>query len=1503
MYIRNLFKYGIFFVMTAIAWPAWSQVDLSMDVISPNPLTVVADGSPANMIFRVQDVGPTASSDATVMINIDPSLIPFDIGSVNPPGNWTCNTTTLTIDCSSNGPVPAGSVFDFTIDITAPQSPMFIPGAVTAIVGDTAGTDINSANDQVSVGVDAQPAGSQVDLNMNKTLSPGSSATVMPGDVIRFDLTVNNPTTTSATAILMVDHIDLANLVFVPSQSSPECFYSTPDVLCNLSFLAANDSHTFTVAGQVPLSQTPGTQQNDAGVSASEPDPNTVDNFSGIGFNVIAPADISVVKTINGGFTEFQLGDVVDYEIAISNTESTTSGPSGLVVQDVLPPEVTFNSLNVVGSNFFCNHNAGVVSCSNTAPFPALATDTVHVFVQVTSGADGTAVDNAAELTVPQGDPNPTNDFSVASFDIIGGAADPEIRVSKTITGNLTEAVPGELVEYVVLVKNETAATAADTVNLTDTLPPEVSLVSFTPVGPNFTCTFTAPTLLCSAGTLPNTTADDGVKILVEVIGTSGNQVNNTASSDFVDTNTVNNSDSVSFTIVDPVEIADLSLTHSSDGATFQVGDVLTFTTEVINPPDATGEPSDVSIQHTLPAQTAFINAELQGAVGGWNCQHDGSSAGGVVSCSSNGNALPVNSHVVVRVSAEAVAEATSVSSDAVVFSELDNNPDNNADKVDVSIIAQGQDVVDLGLIKQASSAAVQTGDSLQYLLTVQNLGTVTVEAFTLTDNLPDGVLFQGFSGSGWSCSGDTSLSCDFAGTLSPDQSTVLTLDVLAPEVPGVIENTAAVDFLDDAVPGNNSDSVAVEVTAVDPGEAMADLSISKSATQDAVQSGQTLSWIIQVENLGPDAASGVQITDALPAGFEFSMAQGDQGDVQCNNNADTLLCQINALAVHETRQVTVAGTVTALPGTLENTAQVSSASTDNVAENNESKAQVAVLAVSDQVSDVSVRVLGEIDSTQQGSVVDFTVQSRNTGPDPAINAQLKVQLDGLIENVQLLETGGWQCNNANSTLMCQWPTALLVDQTVNLKLRVLTQQVVQQSQNLSIHAEITSANADPNPGNNSDSKGTVISATPGAEEIRQLLDEALGSAGTAQARRAIRNVSSYCARSFFTALEGICGRLIEEARNGNGQLVRRVMKELTPSQVIAQSSSATEIINTQFANITSRLAELRGGAAGFSMNGLSAQYGDQHLPLNLLAYMADGENAQAVDVNNDFISPWGFFINGTISMGDRDATGRELGFDFDTYGLTAGVDYRLSDRKVLGMALGYARFDSTIEDEAKLESSGVTLTGYGSFYFNDNFYMDARISYVRPDFDQKRRIEFEIGDDVINRTAVGNTRADQYTAAMSFGYHFYKNSWNITPNASIRYVRTNIDGFNETGAGAFGFEFYDQEIESLLFSAGLRVSRAISLDNGVITPQFDFDYSHEAKNDSGFIEARFLAAPEDEIFLIETDSPDRTYGSAGLGFVYISANGRQFYMNYRSTIGLEGFSQGTINLGGRIEF
>jgi uncharacterized repeat protein (TIGR01451 family) len=56
--------------------------------------------------------------------------------------------------------------------------------------------------------------------------------------------------------------------------------------------------------------------------------------------------------------------------------------------------------------------------------------------------------------------------------------------------------------------------------------------------------------------------------------------------------------------------------------------------------------------------------------------------------------------------------------------------------------------------------------------------------------------------------------------------------------------------------------------TAAPPGST--DLAITKTDSPDPVNVGSTLTYTIQVQNLGPNAATGVAVTDQLPKGVDF---------------------------------------------------------------------------------------------------------------------------------------------------------------------------------------------------------------------------------------------------------------------------------------------------------------------------------------------------------------------------------------------------------------------------------------------------------------------------------------------------------------------------------------------------------------------------------------------------------------------------------------------------------
>jgi uncharacterized repeat protein (TIGR01451 family) len=115
-----------------------------------------------------------------------------------------------------------------------------------------------------------------------------------------------------------------------------------------------------------------------------------------------------------------------------------------------------------------------------------------------------------------------------------------------------------------------------------------------------------------------------------------------------------------------------------------------------------------------------------------------------------------------------------------------------------------------------------------------------------------------------------------------------------------------------------------------------ADVSIVKTAPS-TIKSGFHITYTLTVKNNGPSSADNVMVSDTLPAGLGTPSAKTTKGS--CSVSSSTVTCSLGSLAKDETQTVTIVAQVTAMHGTLSNTATVSSSTSDPVTSNNSSTA------------------------------------------------------------------------------------------------------------------------------------------------------------------------------------------------------------------------------------------------------------------------------------------------------------------------------------------------------------------------------------------------------------------------------------------------------------------------------------------------------------------------------------------------------------------------------------
>jgi uncharacterized repeat protein (TIGR01451 family) len=121
------------------------------------------------------------------------------------------------------------------------------------------------------------------------------------------------------------------------------------------------------------------------------------------------------------------------------------------------------------------------------------------------------------------------------------------------------------------------------------------------------------------------------------------------------------------------------------------------------------------------------------------------------------------------------------------------------------------------------------------------------------------------------------------------------------------------------------------------------DLSISKTTSASFAVGGSPISYTINVSNLSASPASAVSVNDTLPTGANFVSASGTGWS--CGIVSTLVTCTMPTLAPGAAAPITltiVAPTVSS-PGTLSNTATVSSAGVDPVPGNNSSTSSVPI--------------------------------------------------------------------------------------------------------------------------------------------------------------------------------------------------------------------------------------------------------------------------------------------------------------------------------------------------------------------------------------------------------------------------------------------------------------------------------------------------------------------------------------------------------------------------------
>lgn len=382
---------------------------------------------------------------------------------------------------------------------------------------------------------------------------------------------------------------------------------------------------------------------------------------------------------------------------------------------------------------------------------------------------------------------------------------------------------------------------------------------------------------------------------------------------------------------------------------------------------------------------------------------------------------------------------------------------------------------------------------------------------------------------------------------------------------------------------------------------------------------------------------------------------------------------------------------------------------------------------------------------------------------------------------------------------------------------------------------------------------------------------------------------------------QGVAGQEFQERCNalvGGSQeapdQVRNALQRVSPEQIISQGTESTKAVrNMQF----NRLFALRTGAPGLLTYNMEGQ------PTAVSWSPGHGTGGAASADGSDMWSRLGIFINGLGGFGDVDSTFNQLGFDFESSGVVAGVDYRFTDNFILGLAFNYLNTDTDFDREGgELDSDSYSGSIYGTFYATNSFHLDWVATYGEINYDSIRNISYAVPGDVVNTQSTSSPDGDQFSAAISAGYDFSLNALTISPYVRGEYINLEVNSFNEQDPLGWGVRYSDQDIESVTTVVGTQIAYAISTQHGVVQPFIRGEWFHEFEDDSRNISTTFVQDPTRERFNIVTEGPDRNFYTFGVGVSGTFAKGVSAFFNYDVLLDREDVSSHMFMIGARME-
>ena len=381
-----------------------------------------------------------------------------------------------------------------------------------------------------------------------------------------------------------------------------------------------------------------------------------------------------------------------------------------------------------------------------------------------------------------------------------------------------------------------------------------------------------------------------------------------------------------------------------------------------------------------------------------------------------------------------------------------------------------------------------------------------------------------------------------------------------------------------------------------------------------------------------------------------------------------------------------------------------------------------------------------------------------------------------------------------------------------------------------------------------------------------------------------------------------------QQGLTGNATFALKVIGRPDPSRdpevrglLEAQSDATRRFATTQINNFDQRLQRLHnsGGQGGFD-NGLSVNL-QQYCP-EIVGQIPNGRRCERANAGGGAGGPgtgesfagneaqggsgegagFGIWASGMVRSGNHEGRSGSPDAEFETDGLSFGIDRSFSERFAAGAGVGYGRDTADVgENGSRNKGTAYTLALYGSYRPTKLFYIDGLLGYQSLDFDVRRYVTPTGG------FVQGTRGGTQWFASLSVGADAHVGNWGVSPYVRADLAQATLDGYTEHGDPIFALHYEKMDVDTSTGNLGVRLDYRHRTGWGVFSPQLRMEFQHDFKGNGA--QSMYYADLPALRYRAQLDDFDTTRWMFGLGLLFDLDSKWSIKLDYRALFGNNG--------------